>query len=175
MEGIYYKEGIYFLVDSDKKHDNCVYHYNNRDSITLLGGRAHIYYCSETTAYLTIDGIRIINIYPNRDDFELTLSQVTSHLNAIETNGLDAFLQNYKQSVEFFYDELKNICQMKTEQLASTQDDKKIKTLLSELEKLNKQLLLVLPLLFILKANMLAGLENEKVVSVYQSIMDSLL
>lgn len=175
MDGIFYKEGIYVLVDSDEKHDNCVYHYNYRDSIILLGGRIHIYYCSETKAYLTIDGIRIIDIQSNTINTKLSLFQITSYLNAIEANGVDAFLQNYKQSVEFIYYELKNICQMKTDQLASTQDDSKIKTLLSELEKLNNLLLSALTLLFSLKANMLAGLENERVISVYQSIMDSLL
>lgn len=175
MQGIFYKEGIYVLVDSDEEHDNCVYHYRYRRGRVLLGGRVHICYCSQTTAYLTIDGIRIIDIQSNKKNTELSLFQIMSYLNAIEANGVDAFLQNYKQSVEFIYHELKNICQMKTDQLASTQDDSKIKTLLSELEKLNNLLLSVLTLLFSLKANMLAGLENERVISVCQSIMDSLL
>lgn len=175
MSGIFYKKGIYVLVDSNDEHDNCVFRYGYKQYVELWGGRVVVRGIYNQLYYLAIDGIGIIDIQSNTKKTDLSLSQIVSHLNAIEANGVDAFLQNYKLSVEFVYDELKNICQMKTEQLALTQDDSKIKILLSELEKLNNLLLSILTLLFSLRANMLAELENEKVISVYQSIMDSLL
>ena len=180
MEGIFYKEGIYVLIESNEEHNDCIYHYEYRgDEVFLFGRRVSIWrsnveYNYQTTAYLTVDGIKIINTNDsNKQITSLPLAMITAHLNAIETNGVDAFLRNYKQSVEFFYEELKNLSQMKTEQLSSTQDDSKIKSLVSELEKLSNLLLSVLIVLFNLKINMTAGLENEKVMLVCQSILDS--
>ena len=181
MEGIFYKEGIYVLIESDEEHNDCIYHYEYRsNALSLFGGRVGIDNVDyDGDADLTIDGISIIDVCNNVKNFlfiktkKLSLVQLVSHLNAIETNGVDAFLRNYKQSVEFFYEELKNLSQMKTEQLSSTQDDSKIKSLVSELEKLSNLLLSVLIVLFNLKINMTAGLENEKVMLVCQSILDS--
>ena len=175
MKGIYYKEGIYVLIESDEEHNDCIYHYyNRRDALSLFGGRVGVDNGnSDNDADLTIDGISIINIWDKNKTNQLSLSQIVSHLNAIETNGVDAFLRNYKQSVEFFYEELKNLNQMTAELLSSTKEDLQIKNLLLELEKIRGLLLAVLIILFFLKANMASCLENEKVISVCQSIMES--
>ena len=172
MKGIYYKEGIYVLIESKEKHNDCIYDYYNRRNASLFGGRVQIDSTFNENADLTIDGISIISIRNNNKE-SLSLPQIVSHLNAIETNGVDAFLQNYKQSVEFFYEELKNLNQMTAERLSSTKEDLQIKNLLSELEKIRGLLLAVLIILFFLKANMASCLENEKVITVCQSIMES--
>ena len=102
------------------------------------------------------------------------LSEIASHLNAIETNGVDAFLEHYKKSVEFLYTELKELNQKTESQLTIEQEDSKIKSLLVELTKIRDLLFSVLAILFSLNTYMSAGLENEKVISICQSVMDSL-
>ena len=43
MKGIYYKEGIYVLIESDGEHNDCIYHYNYRsDALSLFGGRVEV-------------------------------------------------------------------------------------------------------------------------------------
>ncbi len=62
----------------------------------------------------------------------------------------------------------------KTEsQLSMAKEDPKIAGLLKELTQIRNLLLSVLAILFSLNNYMSAGLENEKVISVYQSIIDS--
>ena len=102
------------------------------------------------------------------------LSEIASHLNAIETNGVDTFLEHYKKSVEFLYTELKELNQKTESQLTIEQEDSKIKSLLVELTKIRDLLFSVLAILFSLNTYMSAGLENEKVISICQSVMDSL-
>ena len=177
MEGIYYKDGIYVLIEKDKVHDDCVYDCRRSTKAFLFGGRVSIVHHDTDDdhyqyAFFKIDGICIIEI--NNHYNSISLSQIVSHLNAIEANGVDAFLQNYKQSVEFLYEELKNLHQTTIEQLSEEQENSKIKNLLTELEKIRNLLLSVLIVLFNLKTCMAAGLENERVMSVVQSIMDTI-
>ena len=105
----------------------------------------------------------------------LLLSEIASHLNAIETNGVDAFFEHYKKSIEFLYGELKELNQKTESQLSIEREDSNIKILLSELTEIRDLLFSVLIILFSLNTYMSAGLENEKVISVFQSIMDSLV
>ena len=185
MKGIYYKEGIYVLVDNDKENVLCVYHYNLKDKVALIGGRVSISSSSIDIdkAYLFVDGINIIElvnqkwsngITTRKIEEDLYLTTITSHLNAIEANGVDAFILNYKESINFLYGELKDI-NLKTEmQLSSEKDDSTIKKIITELDKIRDMMFSVLAILFSLHTFMIAGLENEKVISVCQSIMDSL-
>ena len=173
MRGIYFKDGIYVTIDNDEEHDNCVYHYNYRYNVSLLGGRVEIRYLKEETAFLKVDGKPIVNISDNTVEKVLTLSEITSHLNAMATNGVDAFIEHYKQSVEFAYGELKELKKDTEFQLSSESNDSMIDSLKSELKKLKDILFAVFALLFSLHTFMSAGLENEKVISVCQSIIDS--
>ena len=175
MEGIYYKEGIYLLINNDTQNDICVYHYEFKDSVSLYGGRIKITYSDKVTAYLIVDGISIVNIKDKKMLENLQLSEIASHLNAIEANGIDAFLQNYKKSIEFLYGELKEFNYKTESQLSVEHDDSKVKSLLLEIEKIRTLLFSVLAILFSLHTYMAAGLENDKVRSVCQSIMDSLV
>ena len=90
------------------------------------------------------------------------------------TNGVDAFIVHYKQSIEFAYGELKELKKDTEFQLSSESNDKMIDSLKSELKKLKDLIFAVFALLFNLNTFMSAGLENEKVISVCQSILDSL-
>ena len=101
MNGIYYKEGIYLVIDNDTQNDICVYDYHYKDNVSLYGGRIRITYSSEEKAKLYVDGISIIKISDKKNQSALLLSEIASHLNAIETNGVDAFLEHYKKIVEF--------------------------------------------------------------------------
>jgi hypothetical protein len=179
MNGIYYKEGIYVVIDNDTENDSCVYHYNYRSGLSLYGGRVIIKQGNSNSAVLIVDGIPIVDFfYSNYLNIRLNRSVdnliVASHLNAIEANGVDAFIKNYKQSVEFLYGELKELNQKTESQLSIEQEDSKIKNLIFELDKIRTLLFSVLAILFSLYSYMSGGLENEKVISIYQSVMDSL-
>ena len=174
MNGIFFKDGIYVIIDNDTESDICVYHYNYKDNVTLYGGRININYESQEEAYLKIDGISIIKVNDKEIRKNFPLSTIASHLNAIETNGIDAFLENYKKSIEFLYVELKELNQKTESQLSIEQEDSKIKSLLFELTKIRNLLFSVLAILFSLSTFMSASLENEKVVSICQSVIDSL-
>lgn len=190
MNGIYYKEGIYLVIDNDTQNDFCIFHYNNKSNnykskVSLYGGRISLsrYNYNSQDIRLSIDDIAVIKMETAKwSDGEVTYSikrdlsfqEVVSHLNAIEVQGVDAFIQNYKQSINFLYSELKELNQKTESLLTSEQDDSKLKSLLSELANIRDLLFLVLPILFSLQTFMIAGLENEKVISVCQSIMDSL-
>lgn len=174
MNAIYFKEGVYIAIDDGKsQNDICVYNYH-KDNVSLYGGRIRITYSSEEEANLYVDGISIIKISDKKIQSALLLSEIASHLNAIETNGVDAFLEHYKKSVEFLYTELKELNQKTESQLTIEQEDSKIKSLLVELTKIRDLLFSVLAILFSLNTYMSAGLENEKVISICQSVMDSL-
>lgn len=181
MAEIFFKDGIYLLISKSQKDvnsDNCI---TKGGIVNLYGNRVRLL---KYDGYLrfSIDGISIIKINGYKDRYgeiyysiesELSYEVVVSHLNAIEVYGLDAFIQNYKQNIVFLYGELKDINQKTESLLASEQNDSKIENLLNQLEKIRKSLLLVLPILFSLQIFMIAGLENAKVLSVYQSIIDS--
>ena len=175
MNGIYFKEGIYVAIDDGKsQNDICVYNYH-KDNVSLYGGRIRITYYGEEEAKLYVDGISIIKISDDKKiQSALLLSEIASHLNAIETNGVDTFLEHYKKSVEFLYTELKELNQKTESLLTIEQEDSKIKSLLVELTKIRDLLFSVLAILFSLNTYMSAGLENEKVISICQSVMDSL-
>jgi hypothetical protein len=174
MKGIYFKDGVYILVDNDTKNDMCIYHFNYKSDIFLNGERIRIRYRSFTEADLFVNGIHIINIIGARIEYKLGLSEIVSHLNAIQTNGVDAFLENYKKNIDFLYGELKELEQKKESMLTVEQEDSKIKELLLDLNKIRELLFLVLAILFNLKTHMPSGLENEKVISICQAVMDSL-
>lgn len=173
MNGIYFKDGIYVLVENDIENDFCIYHPSYKDNVFLYGGRIIItnYYGN---TLLEIDGISIININNMQIGRALTLPLIVSYLNAVETNGVDTFLENYKKSIEYLYSELKELSQKAESQLSIEQEDSKIKGILSELSKIRGFLFFVLAILFSLSTYMSAGLENEKVISICQSVMDSL-
>lgn len=184
MNGIYYKEGIYLVIDNDTQNDICIFHDNYNSEVSLYGGRIRLSrYYDNSSIRLSIDDIAVIKMetakYSNgverySIERDLSFQEVVSHLNAIEVQGVDAFIQNYKQSINFLYSELKELNQKTESLLTSEQDDSKLKSLLSELAHIRDLLFLVLPILFSLQTFMIAGLENEKVISVCQSIMDSL-
>ncbi len=172
MKGIYYKDGIYVVIDNDEKHEDCVYHNNYKNNITLFGGRVHISSYANT-AFFLVEDIPIVEIRNDKMKKDLSISAITSHLNAIEVNGVDAFIENYKKSVEFTYNELKDLNQKTELELSSSHNDLVIKKLIKQLTNIRELLFSVLAILFQLYSYMSAGLENEKVISVYQSIIDT--
>jgi hypothetical protein len=174
MNGIYFKDGIYVTIDDGKtKNDICVYNFHKND-VSLYGGRIRITRWGEDTAQLYVDGKSIIEVSDKEISGKLFLSEIVSHLNAIQTNGVDAFIEQYKKSIEFLYAELKESNQRAESLLSIEHDEQKLKNLLSELVNLRNLLFSVLAILFGLNNYMSAGLENEKVISTCQSIMDSL-
>ena len=175
MEGIYYRDGVYVVINTNAKNDICIYRYQYKNPVSLYGGRIKIVSNYDIDAHLYVDGISILKIEVNSISKDLPNSTIVSHLNAIEANGIDAFLQNYKKSIEFLYGELKEFNYKTESQLSVEHDDSKVKSLLLEIEKIRTLLFSVLAILFSLHTYMAAGLENDKVRSVCQSIMDSLV
>ena len=112
--------------------------------------------------------------YRNINDDLIPLSTIAQHLNAIETYGVDAFMLHYKESIQSYYTELKEIRRILEFELSNEQDKSKIDKLLIEMKKLREMLFYVLAISFSLDKYMNAGLENEKIESVYQSIVDTM-
>lgn len=179
MELVCYREGVYICIESPNYEDYklSINNINGEKAshIYLYGRRVFLnFYSSWEYPYFHIDGIPIISIEKKTIKYRFSLSQITTYLNSIEANGVDAFLENYKKSIEFLYGELKEMNQKTESLLTSEQDDSEIKNLLSEIEKIRELLFSILAILFTLYSYMTAGLENERVISVCQSIMDSL-
>ena len=179
MKLICYKDGVYTCIDSPNYEDYKISIHNingNKESrVNLYGGRVFLdYYSSWEYPFFSIDGISIIAIENKTIKYRFSQTVIASHLNAIETNGVDAFFEHYKKSIEFLYGELKELNQKTESQLSIEQEDSKIKSLLFELTKIRNLLFSVLAILFSLSTFMSASLENEKVVSICQSVIDSL-
>ena len=187
MRGIYYKDGVYVLIENVYKpdysiieHDDCVLNNNKKKrKQSLYGGRVYLHWFNIhfEDVILYVDGISISNLSEklyDQNHLTLPLSSVAQHLNAIEVHGVDAFMQNYKQNVAFLYDELKEIRERTELELSTPQDETKRSETLKKLEKIKDILQQTLSVLFTLQIFISAGLENEKVISVYQSIMDTI-
>lgn len=180
MEGIYYKDGVYIIIDHDANHENCIFHAKSKTLVSLYGGRVSLRKKGyHKNALITVDGIELVRFVKASTSNEhftevLNLSTVVQYLNAIEANGVDAFMQNYKQCIEFLYDELTELRQRIELELTTSQDDIKRSESLIKLERIKEILLQTLSALFTLKTFISAGLENEKVISVYQSIMETI-
>ena len=175
-KGIYYKDGVYLFIenkefDDNDEIENCILNlYFLYDYTFLFGGRVKLSHYG-----LAIDGISIqrVNVKSKIVIDSLPPSLIVSHLNAIEVNGVDAFLENYKKSIEFIYTELKDLNEEAQTLLSSENDETEIKNLLTKIKQIRDLLFSVLIILFSLYSYMSAGLENEKVISVTQSVIDS--
>lgn len=174
MKGIYYKEGVYVLIENTEDHDDCIHSYRFKRTTSHFGGRVTIDTSDRNSAWFRVDGILIKELSVFEIVSSLSLAKIASYLNAIEANGVDAFIKNYKNSVEFVYNEMKELKERTEVNLSSIQDQSVLQSQLSRHNKLQQLLLTVLGLLFCLKTYMSSGLENEKVVSVVQSVMDSI-
>lgn len=172
MVAIYFKDGVYVALDKVDKESE-FYITNESKMNYLYGGRITIDSYSWRQWHIDIDGIRIIK-YEDILTENFNINEVCAYLNAIEANGVDAFLENYKKSIEFLYTELKEREQKAETQLGVASDASAIQTLLSSLEKIRNRLFILLGMLFSLYTQMPAGLENEKVISVYQSLTNLL-
>ena len=187
MGSLYIKEGIYLVIEdfysfNEKKyieHDDCILNTRSKRKSNLYGGRVNLEWFNihYENSLLKIDGINISNFpldYRNINDDLIPLSTIAQHLNAIETYGVDAFMLNYKESIETYYKELKEIRQILEVELSNEQDKSKIDNLLKDMKNLREMLLYVLAISFSLDKYMNTGLENEKIMCVYQSIVDTL-
>lgn len=181
MEGIYYKNGVYLIIDHDAEHENCVYHQRNKDSASLYGGRVAVRRVLADYGYciIIVDGLELIRLNKsNYGDKELThnirYATVVHYLNAIEVNGVDAFMQHYKQSIDFLHDELMKMKEKTELDLSSTEDSSLKDDIQSKLNRIKDMLFKVLCILFTFHTFISAGLENDKVISVYQSIMETI-
>ena len=180
MEGIYYKDGVYVLIDNNEKHENCIYHDDYRSRAELYGRRVKL--GSEYGKHgviLIIDGVNIIEMGQTYDyngpiSKYLKIDTVANYLNAIEIYGVDEFMQNYKKNIDFIYCELKESIEKSELKLSYEQDKTEISNIFYRMKDIKKALYTVLILLFSLNNIMDVGLENEKVISVYQSIMDTI-
>jgi hypothetical protein len=173
MKAIYYKDGVYVLIESDN-HKNTVYDNKVNKHVSLFGGRVEIRWYIGDEAIIKVDGIKIEEINQFSTKATIPLGKITSYLNAIEANGVDAFIENYKKSVELVYAELKDLSKETDFHLSSGTGNNKIESLLDQIEKIRNLLISVLGILFSLQTYMNAGLENEKVIAVAQSVIDLL-
>ena len=185
MKGIYYKDGVYVLIDNDEEHEDSIYHHEYRNNLTIYGGRVEVKKYTNSYGYsngdlvLKIDGILIFKISEYATEFfnYLDIEIVTQHLNAIEVNGVNAFMQYYKKKLEVLQEDLQNLKEAKQSEL-TTMDENIYNSsrgrIIEDLDKIGRMLYYLFSVIFTLGTLMNAGLENEKVISVYQSIMDTI-
>jgi hypothetical protein len=120
----------------------------------------------------SIDGIIIIDPYFKSFQFGKGISyeKTASYLNAIESHGLDYFLENYKSNLKEFATklefELKEEIE-KFEQSGSTDDRKK-----SKLELGKFYLKDMWSILFLVQIHLPLGIENEQLIHAYEQIKD---
>lgn len=172
MRGIYFKDGIYVYEEniSDVKNDYCVY--SEHVYVFLYGNRVHI-----CCGRITIDGVQIKRLdlgpgsfYPVfSPDFPMPL--IVTYLNSIEANGVDAFMTNYKKDIEFAHNEMMELRSNFESQSLKDGDNKQFIRMINDI---NNALMVVMVILFNLNSYLPSGLENEKVITVYQSIKDSI-
>lgn len=106
MDQIVFKDKVYLVVDASIDTDLCIWDYTE-DEKYLYGGRVKIIRQGPITSQMHIDGVPIIKIAENLIHGNLSFQTITAHLNAIENHGVDAFLDNYKNSLEAIYSALK--------------------------------------------------------------------
>lgn len=178
---VYYKNGIYLVIEREEitreefeKDENIIVGYIKWHDIrlrgSLYGGRVHLgYYYS--SFYLKIDGIDIVN---NKGEFSLPLERIVSYLNAVEANGVDAFLKNYKESLNTYYNELKaslsDFNNIDTSIISESQQKDITSAFMSKIEKISK----LLGIIFLLNIWMPAALDNERVIETQESIIESI-
>lgn len=168
---IYLKEGIYVALDG-KRADEYLIYCSDDTSVYLYGGRVEITNITRHvfTASLVIDGIPIKEVESPQLKSLLSFTTIASHLNAVEAHGVDAFLENYKKSIEVLHAELKELNHQAERMLSTEQDDLKVKKLLFEISNYRHLLASVLIVLFSVSVTMAAGLENERVHYIAESL-----
>ena len=183
MLGIYYKDGVYVVIDNNVTIEECVFRFRYINNPILYGGRVIIDYDrdykTEENASFLIDGIKIIKL----NEFSLNekqttnilhLSTITQYLNAIEANGVDAFMQNYKERLEQLQVNLKDLKKEKESELSTITEEPLLEEVKQEIKNIKKLLCYLFTVLFNLSLFICAGLENEKIISVYQSIIETI-
>lgn len=172
---IYFKDGVYVTVnDGSAKNDMYIYNFYHKNSASLYGGRVILSWKQNIGTALDIDGIPIVRIDKAYIAKGLPIEEITTHLNAIEANGVDAFLEHYKKSIEFLYDKLEEFSIKRIDEISNTKEESIAKRLISELNQIRDSLYSLIAILFSLSKYMSAGLDNEKLNSVYQSVIDLL-
>ncbi len=181
---VYYKNGIYLVVEREEitreefeKDENIIVGYINWIDIplrgSLYGGRVKLKADYSNSGYLNIyiDGIEIVD---NDGDTRMSVERLVGYLNAIEANGVDAFLKNYKESLNSYYNELKatlnDFNNLDTSALSEYQRKNIISAFATRIEKIPK----ILGIIVLLNIWMPAALDNEKVIETHESIIESI-
>lgn len=174
---IYYKEGVFVLIKSRDTYDNCAYYNHIAIPASLYGGSVIIKHNEkdEETSFLLVNGIEIVNINNLKEgDKEISttlhLSAIVQYLNAIEINGVEAFAQNYKESLEQLQVDLKDLKEEKESALPTLTEESLIEKVKKEIMNINNLLYCLIGLLFNCRLFITAGLENDKIISLCKSI-----
>ncbi|HHT97303.1 MAG TPA: hypothetical protein GXZ90_05360, partial [Clostridiales bacterium] len=169
---IYYKEGVFVLIKSIDKYDNCVYWNHFLIPASLYGGSVIVKHNEkdEDMAFLLVNGVEIININTMKEGEKelskiLHLSTIVQFLNAIEINGVEAFVQNYKESLEQLQVDLKDLKEEKESALPTLTEESLIEKVKKEIMNINNLLYCLIGLLFNCRLFITAGLENDKIIS----------
>lgn len=171
MKAIFKHENVYVYVNTeDELRENV----DAQDTLivedgkikSLYGGRVKINFRG-WMAYLTIDGITIYEIsftdddYPQKDD-RVCVQQVVAYLNQIENLGVDAFLENYKNSLVQMKQDVENI--LKAQAYSGNE------RLIAKCQRL---LIFLITLICSLSINMNAGLTNQHYINAYETIVNT--
>ncbi len=174
MKCICLKDGIYVIVDIGYLRKVSVGKVIISDAHTralLYGGRVYLDYDKKSTNEINIkiDGI---NICTPGGGIYLNMPRVVSHLNAIATNGVDAFLMNYKKALEQYYNDLKDLRQEISLGISSTESSSNSE-LMEQLKSIMEKMTFIVSILFTLNIWMPAALDNQKVIDITEAIYES--
>ncbi|HHT97305.1 MAG TPA: hypothetical protein GXZ90_05370 [Clostridiales bacterium] len=188
MRGIYFKDGIYVLIENVYKpdysiieHDDCVLNNNKKRKQSLYGGIVNLEWPNgdREDVRISVNGVFLFIPMPSYGGHTvsdwLSISLVCQYLNSIEINGVDAFVENYKKDLEFLYNKLEELKNNREEQLSSLTDDSSIKDMQSKIRNIKTMLMSILIVLFTFNSYLSAGLENQKIATVCQLIVDTMV
>lgn len=176
--GIYYQNGIYGLVEIKNQGKSCLIFlekFNNGNiipkNVRLYGGRVMVGYMEVNQWYLKVDGVNIVNVDINNPSLNIFLpvASIVSFLNAMETHGIDSFLEHYKLKIEELKNDLEALIQLKETQSMVEKNEKIVSKLIEQILKLREFYLVVFFFLFNMKIIMPAALNNEKMVASFKA------
>ncbi len=149
-------------------------HYN----IVPFGGRIQIKGYSNNISNFLVDNIDILKFNMNKGTYQEyfiapSVIDIVTYLNAIETYGVDTFLDNYKKTITEYKDNLENVLTHKQVSLTEASDkatDKFITKIIIDIKDIIEKLTIIYALLFALNIHLTLEIENEKAISVYNQI-----
>jgi len=200
IESIHYEDNMYLVVNHNKSiefnpeienaeelassemnkwinkiRNNSVYYADQPFEVTLYSGRIKIGGRRGTYGYMGmfVDGIKTLVLDDRKEPNRLDCQWICNYLNAIETYGVDGFLENYKTSLKEHVEHLK--IEVDALQLLvsdeNTPDGHKIQYR-RDIFDARKFISLVMTIILLLNLHMNLAIENENAQTAFSKIIE---